>query len=148
METSGGNPPGPSAHEGLTGAGLRYVGSVVRHLEALFGLFQVEAREAAEVYLKTAVFVVLGLLFLVFGYVFFLLFAIFLVSWLTGIGWMWITLLFGFAHFGLVAVCAWRIREGIRHQAFEATLSEIRKDVSILRSTSPDVASPHAPFER
>jgi uncharacterized membrane protein YqjE len=139
MSESSAPPPGHSATatNGLAGAALQAFGSVLRHLQALLALAQVEAKEASVQYLKVLVYGILGLLFLAFGYVSLLLFIAFLLGWVFGISWLWITLGLTLLHFFLVATCAWQIRAGIQQPVFPALLDELRRDASALSSTSP-----------
>jgi uncharacterized membrane protein YqjE len=138
---------GPSvdpANRGLAGAALQAFGSVLRHLQALLALAQVEAKEASVQYLKVLVYGILGLLFLAFGYVSFLLFIAFLLGWVLGVSWLWITLGLTLLHFALVAICAWQIRNGIQQPIFPALLDEIRRDTRAISPNATSFAPPSA----
>jgi len=128
---------GHSAEEkGVFAAGMRYVGSIVRHLEALLGLAQMEAREAGSVYLRVAVYLIIGMVFLIFGYIFFILCLAFLLAGVFGLHWIWILTGLCIFHLALAGLCAWRIREGFRQRIFSATSAELRKDAAMLRGPS------------
>lgn len=133
-----------SAPDGVIEALLRYVGSITRHLTALAGLARLEAQEAAENYLKVAVFLILGLVFGIFGYIFLILFVAFLIGALFGISWVWILLALSGLHIALAGVCAWNIREGLQKPVFPATAAEVRRDVAQL-SGDPAPSAPMPP---
>lgn len=122
----------PAGAQGVGAAVQAYAASVARYFSAFFGLLHLEAREAAGVYLRVFVFVVAGLIFAVFGYVFFLLFLAFLCGVLFGLEWYWIALAYSVAHFLLVAFCAWRVREGVKKPVFSALSQEVGRDVAML----------------
>ncbi len=129
-----------STADGVVFAGIRYFGSLVRHLVALLGLAQLEAKEAAFLYIRVLVFIVLGLIFAVFGYIFFILFIAFLCGVIFGVAWYWITLGFCAAHFFLALICAWRVREGIQTPVFTITGAEVKRDIEQLTAeTRSDV---------
>jgi uncharacterized membrane protein YqjE len=122
---------------GPLASGLRFLGSILRYFTALGGLAQIEAKEAATIYIKVAVYLVLGLIFLVFGYIFFILFVAFSLALLFGISWIWITLGLVVFHAILAVICAYSIREGIRSPVFTATAAELRKDMEAFGAIQP-----------
>lgn len=127
---------------GIAPSALRFTGSVSRHIEALVALFREELGEASTQALKLLVYLLLGLLFLAFGYVFVVLFVAFLLAAVFGISWLWIALGIAVIHLALAFVCALQIRGGIARKWFEATGAEIRKDLAALRRES---SAPPAP---
>lgn len=127
---------------GIAPSALRFTGSVSRHIEALVALFREELGEASTQALKLLVYLLLGLLFLAFGYVFVVLFVAFLLATVFGISWLWIALGIAVIHLALALVCALQIRGGIARKWFEATGAEIRKDLAALRRESPAPPAP------
>ena len=127
-----GTSPSGSGQGGIFAAALRYLGSISRHLAALAGLAQIEVKEAATIYLKVAVFIIIGLIAGVFGYIFFILFLAFLIGSLFGVSWVWIALGLALLHLAVAAICAWNVREGLTTPTFSATAAEVRKDIENL----------------
>lgn len=140
----GGPPKSETTPDGVIEAFLRYVGSITRHCTALAGLAKIEAQDVAETYLKIAVFLIAGLVFGIFGYIFLVLFVAFLVGAWFGVSWVWITLALAGLHIALAGICAWNIRENLQKPVFPATGAEIRRDISVLSGQPDFPASPVA----
>lgn len=132
MDSSGSPAGGPHPEGGVLAALMALVGSLTRHLVALGGLARAEAEEALTSLLKILVYVVLGLIFAVFGYLLLLLFVAFLLEVVLGLSWIWTTLALALAHFALLGVCAWNVRAGMQTPMFTATMREVRRDIDIL----------------
>ncbi len=131
-----GGTAGPELPSGLAGSALRGMGSLLRYFQALLALAKVEAREASVQYLKVLICAVMGLLFLAFGYVSFLLFVAFLLGGLFGISWLWITLGLTLLHLVLVLICAALIKNALDRPVFPALSTELRRDARALGATS------------
>jgi uncharacterized membrane protein YqjE len=118
---------------GVIGDGLRLVGSLVRHLQALFALAGVEGRAAIGLYVRLLVMLLAALLFVTLGYVFLVVFIAFAVAALFGISWIWITLAIAVLHFGFAFVCASHVRNHFGTPVFPVTSAELQKDILALR---------------
>ena len=116
---------------------MRLLGSLGRHLQALFALIGIESREAISLYIRLAVMLVAGLIFAVFGYIFILLFLAFLLAWVFGISWFWITLVFALLHLGVAFFCGLNVRNHFGSPVFKETSAEIRKDLEALSKHRP-----------
>ncbi|PWU11394.1 MAG: hypothetical protein C5B47_00940 [Verrucomicrobia bacterium] len=111
-------------------------GSLVEHVRGLFSLLTWEGREAATHCLRLLILFLGAVFFLLIGYLFLLLFlTFFLVAWL-GVGWMWVALgvavLHGMA--AIIGICLFARLIG--KPMFSATISEIKKDLETLGSSS------------
>lgn len=102
-------------------------------MESLASLASLEAKEAASVYLRVAVFVFLTLFFMAFGYVFLVLTVVFLIHYFFAVHWLWITLGMAVLHALLVAVCVFAARRHLEMPVFQHTSAELRKDAESLR---------------
>jgi uncharacterized membrane protein YqjE len=130
-----------AAGSGPLAAALRYFGSILRYFTALAGLAQTEAKEAAVVYFKVAAYLVMGLIFLIFGYIFFILFLAFLLAVTFGVNWIWIILGLVIIHFAMMFLCAYLAREAFRSPVFVATVAELRKDMETMGAVKPNSPS-------
>ena len=91
-------------------------------------LFGLEAKGAAVSWLQIVIFLVCSLVCLVFGYVFLVIAAAFLVALLFHWNWGWITLAFGVGHLLLTAVCLWLAKTRFSNAGFPSTIAEFKKD--------------------
>lgn len=130
-------PASAAPESGPLATGLRYIGSILRYFTALAGLVQVEAKEAAVIYFKVAAYLVMGLIFLIFGYIFFILFVAFLLGVVFGVSWIWIILGLVVIHFALAFLCAYLARGAFRSPVFVSTVAELRKDMEALGAVQP-----------
>ena len=130
--------PAPDpASGGVFGEAMRLLGSLGRHLQALFALIGIESREAVSLYVRLAVMLIAGLIFAVFGYIFVLLFVAFLLALVFGISWFWIALGFAVLHLGVAFFCGLHIRNHLGSPVFKETSAEIRKDLDALSKYRP-----------
>jgi len=123
---------------GLTAGLLSFWGSAGRHVLALAELAGLEGKAAVALYVRLAVMLVACLIFLVFGYFLTLLFVVFLIATIFGVSWLWI-FLGGLAllHFMVAFLCALHVKTHLQTPVFEATSSEIRRDLESLKSVKP-----------
>jgi uncharacterized membrane protein YqjE len=98
------------------------------YIHSRLELFGLEAKGAAVSYLQIAAFLVCALICLVFGYVFLVIAAVFLVAFLFHWNWGWITLGFGVGHLLLAAACVWMAKVRFSHAGFPSTIAEFKKD--------------------
>ena len=126
-------PEGRGESHGLIDAITHLFASIGKHLHALSSLAGVEAKEAAGVYLRVIVAVVVGLVLALFAYLLLLLTVAFLLA-LLGLNWLWITLGLGILHVGGVVACYVFIRDQVRKPVFAVTQEELRKDFASLKS--------------
>jgi len=133
----------PPKTAGILPDGLRLVGSLVRHIQALGAVAGAEGRDAVALYVRLAVMLVAALLFLAVAYFSILFFLAFAVSALFGVSWIWITLGLALFHLLIAFWCATHVRSHFRTPVFSVTGSEIRKDLAALRNME---ATPDAPL--
>ena len=130
-------PAGGTAPRGVLGELLGLLGSLGDHLQALLALAGVEAREAAGVYIRAIIFLVLALVALIFGYAFFILFIAFALAALFSVEWIWITLGLTGLHFIGAALALLHVKNRIKTPVFSTTSSELKKDFSSLKNFRP-----------
>jgi uncharacterized membrane protein YqjE len=129
----GADQPGTVPDSGVMAAILRLLGSLTRYGQAIAALAVEESKEAGTQYAKVLVYLLVGLIFAIFGYFFVVLFLAFLFSMILGWNWIWIALVFALVHLGLFAVCLIRARENFRQPIFPMTSAEIRRDADVLQ---------------
>ena len=123
--------------EGVTASVLLFIGSLARHLQALFALFGCESREAAEKYLRFAIFLGAALLCFTLGYLFLVLTLVFILTSLFGLAWGWSCLIVAALHLALAWGFAYFAREYLRQPSFQNLGAEIKKDWQALQSIQP-----------
>jgi len=124
--------PGLFAHlAGLLAAKLAY-------LRARFQLAGLEAREAGVHYAVILGLAIVALVAVVFGYLFFVIAAVFLVAALCGGGNAWIWVMFGAALLHLLGAGALLFVAKLRLSVpmFTASLDELKKDQKWLKTTA------------
>lgn len=129
----GGN-PSPPMTSGILPDGLRLIGSLVRHVQALGAVAGAEGRDAVALYVRLAVMLVASLLFLAVAYFSILFFLAFAIAALFGVSWIWITLGLAAFHLLIAFWCATHVRSHFRTPVFSITGAEIRKDLAALRN--------------
>jgi uncharacterized membrane protein YqjE len=132
-------PPGPGrpASRGVIGEFLGLLGSFGDHIQAMAALAGLEAREAASLYLWAVIFLVLALIFVIFGYAFLILFVAFALAALLELSWIWITLGLALLHVAGAALCLFLVKARIKSPVFTATSAELRKDFESLKNFQP-----------
>lgn len=100
------------------------------YLRARLELAGLEAKEAIVHYAIIAALIVGGLIVIVFGYFFLVLFAVFGIAWMIGGAhtWIWVALGAAVVHFGLAAGLILAVRAKLAVPMFAATLEEFKKD--------------------
>ncbi len=112
------------------------IGSVAQHAAGLFSLASWEGREASAHYLRLLIVFFSAVFLLFIGYLFLLLFFVFFLSHWLRVDWVWITLGVAVVH-GIAAVIGiWIFARTIGKPMFSSTISEIKKDLETLRSSS------------
>jgi len=120
---------------------LRFLAaSLSSYLGSRFELLGIESKEAFANYFKIVVLLVVALVVVIFGYVFFCVAAVFLIRHFTGIPWFWIMLGVGVLHFALAAVCAFLAKNRFALPMFAFTLTEFKKDKEWLRTPPQSIA--------
>lgn len=130
-------PGEPAAGQGVLAELLNLLGSLGRHLQGLLALAGLETREAAGIYLRVLIAVVVGLVLLIFGYFLLLFFVAFLLATVFHWDWIWIALVLAVLHFMGAGVCAWFVKARVALPVFHATTAEIRRDLSTLQNFKP-----------
>ncbi|MDD5198573.1 MAG: phage holin family protein [Terrimicrobiaceae bacterium] len=122
--------PGP---RGIPTEALRLFGSLVRHLQSLLALADLEGREAMGVYLRVAIALGAALFCAAFGYVFVLLFVAFALDRMLGVDWIWISLGFAVLHLLGAVAGGLYVKKNFATPIFRSTAEEIRRDLAALR---------------
>jgi uncharacterized membrane protein YqjE len=112
---------------------VRLSGSFGRHFQSLLQLAGLETKEAALVGLRLLIFLVVAAICSVFGYVLLLLFVAFLLAFIFGISWIWISLGLAILHFVGVAICAIFAKNCLQTPVFKATMAELRRDFEAMK---------------
>jgi uncharacterized membrane protein YqjE len=112
---------------------LRFVGSAGRHFQGLLQLASLETKEAAMVGLRLLILLIVAVVCVAFGYILILFFLAFLLAFVFGISWIWISLGLAVLHFAVVAVCAMLAKNSLRTPVFKATAVELQRDFEALR---------------
>ena len=109
--------------------------SAVSYLHARLELFSLEAKDAGVNYVKIAINLVCAILTLVFGMIFFVCSAVYLVAYLCYFHWGWV--FFGFGFFMLALTVAFLLIAKSRFglASFATTISELKKDKEWLSQT-------------
>jgi uncharacterized membrane protein YqjE len=113
---------------------LRFVGSAGRHFQGLLQLASLETKEAAMVGLRLLILLIVAVVCVAFGYILILFFLAFLLAFVFGISWIWISLGLAVLHFAVVAVCAMLAKNSLRTPVFKATAVELQRDFEALRN--------------
>jgi len=123
-----------AAEPGLSGHLLALLASLAGYLRARLELAGIEGKDAATIYLKVAVLLVVMMVFLTFGYAFLWIGLIALIAAFSHLHWGWLVLAAGLLHLLGVAGCAWVVGKLWKKPVFAATLEELRKDQEWLNS--------------
>jgi uncharacterized membrane protein YqjE len=98
------------------------------YIHARLELFGLEAKGAFVSYLLIAAFLIGALIFVIFGYVFLVIAAAFLLALLFHWNWGWITLGFGLGHLVLAGACVFMAKARFGAAGFPSTIAEFKKD--------------------
>lgn len=129
----------PPADEGRTNGERNFrslLSALLEYFQARLQLAGIESREAFGHYLKALLWVILALLGIVFGYVFFIAGAVFLLAHLLSAPWYWIMLGCGLLHLILAGVCVTVARRLLATPMFSGTLAEFTRDREWLKRGS------------
>ena len=117
---------------------LRFAGSAGRHVQGLLQLASLETKEAALVGLRLLILLIVAAVCVAFGYLLSLFFVAFLLAFVFGISWIWISLGLALLHFAVVAFCAIYAKKYLRTPVFKATAVELQRDFEALKTSSHD----------
>lgn len=105
-----------------------WLASAAGYLHARLALLGLEAKDAAVSYLQIALLLIAAVILVIFGYVFLVIAAAFLVAYLFQWPWGWITLAFGLAHVFLAAACVFIAKSRFSGAGFASSIAEFKKD--------------------
>jgi uncharacterized membrane protein YqjE len=109
--------------------------SAAGYLHARLQLLGLEFKDAGINYVKILILLVMSVVFLIFGYIFFVMALAYLVAWVCHGRWGWVTLGFGFGHIALAAACLWIAKSRFGVSSFASTIAELKKDKEWLSQT-------------
>lgn len=123
--------------DGLLSHAAALLGAKLEYLRARLQLAGLEGKEAAIHYAIILGMVAAALVLGVFGYLFFVIAAVFLVAWLCGGGnaWIWVTFAAALAHAAVALALLFIARSRLAQPVFEATLAEFKNDQEWLKTT-------------
>ena len=133
-------PPSADAREtphGVIPELLRCAGSAGKHFQGLLQLATLETKEAALVGIRLVALLIASVVFAIFGYVLALFFVAFLLAFVFGISWIWISLGLAVLHLVGVAICALVAMHYLRNPFFKATMAELQSDFEALKNFKP-----------
>jgi uncharacterized membrane protein YqjE len=126
-----------TVNEGFIRQATLLLASVLAYLRVRLELAGIESKEAAGHWIKLVALLVVGLLLVAFGYLFFCLGGIFLLAELVfggGNAWIWVTLATATLHLGAGLAVFLRVKSQIAHPVFTATFDEFKKDQAWLEA--------------
>ncbi len=115
--------------------------SAAGYLSARFQLAGLEAKDVALSYVKIILLLITAVIFMVFGYVFFVIAAAYLVHYLFSWNWGWVILGFGVAHLAVTVICLLLAKSHFSTASFPETIAEFKKDKEWLSQTKPSARS-------
>ena len=116
--------------------------SAAGYLHARFQLLGLEAKDAALTYVKIIILLITAVVFMVFGYIFFVIAAAYLVHALFHWHWGWVLLGFGVAHLAITVTCLLLAKSHFSAASFPETIAEFKKDKEWLSQTKPSTPLP------
>lgn len=126
----------PAGNEGFAEHLRSLAASLATYLKARLQLAGLESKEASAHYFKILALLLAGFVGFIFGYIFFIIASVFLISTFTGISWMWILFGVGILHFLAAGAAVWTAKGKFAQPMFSATITEFKKDQSWL-TTKP-----------
>jgi uncharacterized membrane protein YqjE len=128
--------PAASRRAGFFAHVLDLLAAGLAYFQARLSLAGIEGREAAVQYLKALALFVGGLVALIFGYFFICFAVVFAIAMAFGGGnaWIWVTLGAAILHVGGAVILLSVVRALIVRPVFEATLDELKKDQTWLKT--------------
>ena len=124
----------PAGHAGLLANLLALASALAEFFESRFALVAQESKAALVQLLVLAGCLILALVLLVFGYIFFIASVIVGVAHLAGISWLWTALAAAGLHFVIALVLLLVARSQMTKPLFRATASELKKDREWLKT--------------
>jgi uncharacterized membrane protein YqjE len=118
-----------------------WLAAATGYIHSRLELFGLEAKGAAVNYLQIAGLLIGSLICLVFGYVFLVISAVFLVAYLLHWEWGWIALAFGVGHWLLAVACVWIAKNRFSVAGFPSTIAEFKKDKEWLSQKNTPIRS-------
>lgn len=118
----------PAGDEGLTENLRALAASFTAFLRARLHLAGIESKEAAAHYFKIILWLLAGLLGLFLGYIFLCIAAVFLLSKMLCVSWLWILLVMGGVHVAVAVAAVVIARSKFTQPMFGATITELKKD--------------------
>lgn len=124
--------------EGFLSHAAALLSAKLAYLRARLQLAGLEGKEAVIHYAVILGMVAAAAVLAVFGYLFFVIAAVFLVAWLCGGGnaWIWVTFAAAFIHAALAFVLLLIAKSRLAQPVFEATLAEFKNDQEWLKTTA------------
>lgn len=129
--------PGRESNGGILAELLNFLSSFGEHIQALVALAGLESREAAGIYVRALIALIIALVALLFGYLLSLIFVAFALEALFHWRWIWITLGLAVAHFAGVAGCLLYLKSRLKSPVFTATSVELKRDFDALKNYRP-----------
>lgn len=118
----------PDHIPGLVKSLLLWLGASTNYFAARLELLGIESKEILKRVILGICFLIVALVLLLFTYFFFIVGLIFLVHWLTGWNWMYITFGAAVLHFLGVVVCLIVTKCQCKGGAFKETIAEFKRD--------------------
>lgn len=129
-----GRPPGAPGTRGIASSLRALSATVIEHGRLRFQMIEVEGRDAVLHYLRMAVVLGVGLVFLLFAYLFLLVGGVFLLADATGLPWSLLTAAVGGGHLILALVLLIVAKTMLRKPVLEGTINELKRDTEWLRN--------------
>ena len=129
--------PGRESNRGILAELLNFLSSFGEHIQSLVALAGLESREAAGIYIRALIAVVIALVLLLFGYLLALIFVAFALAALCHWDWIWISLGLAVLHFAGVAGCLLYLQARLKSPVFTATSTELKRDFAALKNYKP-----------
>ena len=124
----------PAGHAGLLPTVRSMVASLTLFLESRLQLAARESKAAVRHLVMLVAFLVAAAVLSIFGYVFFIAFAIFAVAQLLGISWIWVALGLALLHFLAALSCLIIARGQLKHPILRDTASVLKEDTEWLKN--------------
>ena len=124
----------PAGYRGLRENLTALLGSSAEFVQSRLELAATESKAALTRLLVLAGCLVGAVVFLVFGYLFLLAFAVGGIAYLLQVWWIWVALGFALLHCGVVLVCLIIARAQVKRPLLRETRSVLKEDTEWLKS--------------
>ena len=111
------------------------LGSAAAYLHARLELFTLEFKDAGINYVKILINLIVAIATLIFGLIFFVCAAVYLVAYLCYWHWGWVFFGFGFLMLAVTVTCLLIAKSRFGLASFATTISELKKDKEWLSQT-------------